>query len=254
VKKHGNAIGDLNTTGFSVKSTTLPRYGTGRGDSLVLHTHIPGMDTWSYTMRRYWTIAGASTPTTAVDVMFPFLQADTTDVDGSVPGYAPLTTYRMYKVNSPIDPNPANHLVGASSTNTGVYSYAATASAINWSLTTVGVTHFADMKMLNLNGGGTGIYTYGSPASVASTNTSNTNVIVYPNPTHDQWFVSVANLTNTDALSFQLYTADGKLAQIQTLQSGKINSIDASALPTGIYYYRITNNNTEISTGSLLKK
>jgi len=254
VQKHGNSIGDLNTSGFSVKSTTIARYGSGRGDTLTFPAgSAHGIDVKNIAMRRFWTIAGATTPTTAVDVLFPFLLADTADVDGSVPGGIALSNYRMYKVNSPIDPNPANNLVGATYSTLSQYTYGSPASTSHWALTTVGTTNFADMKMTNLNGGGTGFYTYG-PAGVATISTSNTDVVVYPNPTHDQWSVSVANLSSNSALSFQLYTADGRLVKAQPLQNGQINTIDASILPTGIYYYRVTNNNIAISTGSLTKK
>jgi hypothetical protein len=254
VQKHGNSIGDLNTSGFSVKSTTIARYGSGRGDTLTFPAgSIHSIDVKNIAMRRFWTIAGATTPTTAVDVLFPFLLADTADVDGSVPGGIALSNYRMYKVNSPIDPNPANNLVGATYSTLSQYTYGSPASTSHWALTTVGTTNFADMKMTNLNGGGTGFYTYG-PAGVATISTNHTDVVVYPNPTHDQWSVSVANLSSNSALSFQLYTADGRLVKAQPLQNGQINTIDASILPTGIYYYRVTNNNIAVSTGSLTKK
>ncbi len=254
VKKHGNIIGDLNTSGFSVKSTTIVRYGSNRGDTLVFpagSTH--GTYIKNIAMRRYWTIAGATNPTTAVDVLFPFLQADTSDVDGSVPGGIAITTYHMYKANSPLDPNPANNLAGATTSTLSLYSYAAAPGASNWALTTVGSTHFADMKMTNINGGGTGFYGYGA-LDVNNINGANTDVVVYPNPTHDQWFISVANNSNLTALSFQLYTTDGKLVNVRSLETNKVNAISAAELPTGIYYYRVTNNNIEISTGSLLKK
>ena len=254
VKKHGNSIGDLNTSGFSVKSTTIARYGSGRGDTLTFPAgSAHGIDVKNIAMRRFWTIAGATTPTTAVDVLFPFLLADTADVDGSVPGGIALSNYRMYKVNSPIDPNPVNNLVGATYSTLSQYINGSPASTSHWALTTVGTTNFADMKMTNLNGGGTAFYSYG-PAGVATISTSNTDVVVYPNPTHDQWSVSVANLAGNSALSFQLYTADGRLVKAQPLQNDQINTIDASILPTRIYYYRVTNNNIAISTGSLIKK
>ncbi len=204
-------------------------------------------------MRRYWNITATATPATAVEVMFPFLQADTSDVDGTVAGPTPMTGYMMYKVKSPVNPDPKiDSFAYTTAANVSIYTYGTTPSTTNWSLSTVGLTNFAHMKMTNLPGGGSGFYTYNSTAGVSNVNTGNTSVYVYPNPTHDKWFVSVTKNSN-EAMTFQLYTADGRLAQSQLLKSGVINTIDATNLSTGVYFYRVTGG-SNVYTGNLVKK
>jgi len=165
IKKNGNTIGDLNTVGFSVSTNTIVRYGTGTGDTLVFPSGMPAsILAQNYGMRRYWLIAPTSTPATAVEVVYPFLSVDTLDVHGSVVGLAPLSSYLMYKANTPpVDPNPYNGFVGSVASNFQLYTYGAAASTSVWSLTTVGTfgqTKLAHMMMTNLKGGGTGFYTY----------------------------------------------------------------------------------------------
>jgi hypothetical protein len=249
--KNGNNIGNLNTTGFSVSASTIANYGTGRSDTVTFPTGTTGVGGPGYTMRRYWKINATSTPTSAVEVIFPFLQADTADVNGSVPGSAPLGSYRMYKVNSPIDPNPANNFPGAVAGNFSIYTYGTTPSTSVWSLTTSGSTYLAHMKMTNLSGGGTGFYNSGTLDEDKNIFSENTAVHIFPNPTNNQWHVSVAANT-TETLTFQLYTVEGKLLQTKILLNGTINTIDAAGIASGIYYYRVIGGE-KVVTGSLQK-
>jgi Metallo-peptidase family M12/Secretion system C-terminal sorting domain len=252
VRTHGNNIGTLDSSGFSVKTTTLVRRGSGKADTATFPGGL-GIHSKNYTMRRYWQIAGATTATTPVDVYFPFILTDTSDVDGSVPGYAPLSGYYMYKVASTIDPNPANNFSGSTVSSFQLFTYATTASTTKWSLTTTGTTYFADMQMTNLNGGGTGFYTYGPyPASVQEINTANTDVVIFPNPTNDSWNVSVSKNVSGN-LSLELYGADGKLIRLQPIQNGATTNIDATQLPAGVYFYHITGGSTPY-VGSVIKK
>ena len=165
IKKGANNIGDLNTAGFSVTANTIVRYGTGTGDTLTFPSGTSAsIMAQNYGMRRYWKITPTSAPATAVEVMFPFLSTDTSDVHGSVlSGPAPLSSYLMYKTNGGIDPNPANGFPGATSGNFAIYTYSTTPTVTNWSLSTVGATQLAHMMMTNLAGGGTGFFTYCTP-------------------------------------------------------------------------------------------
>lgn len=189
-------------------------------------------------------------PTTAVEVIFPFLSTDTADVSGSIPGANPLANYKMYKVNTPIDPNPANNFPSATAANFTIYTYGATASATNWSWSSTGTTQFAHMKMTNLSGGGTGFYSY-SATGVEDINTGRSAVTVYPNPTSNEWYIS-AGPANSETLNFELYTADGRMVHSQILQSGLTNTVSAADLATGVYFYRIIGGNN-VYTGNLLK-
>ena len=165
VKKNGNNIGDLNTVGFSVTANTIVRYGSGTGDTISFPSGTSAsIMAQNYSMRRYWKITPTATPATAVEVMFPFLSTDTTDVHGSVlSGPAPLSSYLIYKTNGGIDPNPANGFPGATAASFSIYTYSTTPTATNWSLSTVGATKLAHMMMTNLAGGGSAFYTYCTP-------------------------------------------------------------------------------------------
>ena len=160
-----NTIGDLNTSGFSVTANTVVRYGIGKGDTLTFPSGTSSsIMAQSYGMRRYWKITPTTAPTTAVEVMFPFLPTDTSDVHGSVAlPSAPITSYLMYKLHSTVDPNPINGFVGATAGNFTIYTYSTTPTATNWSLSTVGTTQLAHMLVTDLSGGGTGFYSYCTP-------------------------------------------------------------------------------------------
>jgi hypothetical protein len=249
ISKNGNSIGTLNDAAFSVRSGTLPGFGTGSGMNFRLPAGEPAVLSGNTAMRRFWNVAATAAPATPVEVMFPFTRTDTADVDGSVPGATPLTRFLMYKVNSPVDPNPANGLAGATASNVTIYTYGASPSTSTWSFSTIGNTYLAHIKTTNLSGGGSGFCTYVATAQEQVHEPA--AISVYPNPASTQWFVSVAD-NNGDAW-FSLYNPDGRLMLSQVLQAGTINPIPAASLPAGIYFYRvICNSNTY--TGSLEKR
>lgn len=251
INKNGNNIGNLDVSGFAVSTSTLAGYGSGTGYTVGFPAGTSGILGHSVAMRRFWTINATTAPASAVEVMFPFSTADTSDVDGSVPGAVPLANYKMYKINSPIDPSPADGFPGAAAANFSMYTYGTTASTTNWSLTTAGTTNLAHMKMTNLSGGGTGFYTYGTSTAVANVSTTGGKVQIYPNPTHDRWMVAVAGVAE-QTLQLQVYTVDGKVALSQELQSDHVNSVDAGQLLVGVYFYRIVGNNN-LFTGNIIK-
>ncbi len=159
VKKNGNNIGTLDVSGFSVSANTIVRYGSGTGDTITsFPTGTPGISGRYYGMRRYWSMNATTAPTTPVEVIFPFLPADTSDVNGSVPGAALMANYIFYKANSPVNPNPIGGFTGATSSSFAAYTYSTTASATHFSITDTTGTHLAHMLMTNLSGGGTGMY------------------------------------------------------------------------------------------------
>jgi hypothetical protein len=253
IKKNGNNIGNLNTSGFAVTACNVANYGSGTADTILFPTGTSGQLAPNYAMRRYWKVTPTTTPTTAVEVIFPFLAVDSADLDGSAPGHPAPSKYKMYKIKSPINPSPAlDSFRYTTAANITIYSYSVTPSTSKWSLSTAGNNYFAHMQMTDLAGGGSGFYT-SLPNDVDNIATVDQDIFIYPNPTNDKWYVSIAHAKNNDLLTFQLYTADGKLAHAQTLQSGTTNVVNSSALPTGVYFYRIINNSNTF-TGTLVKR
>jgi hypothetical protein len=256
VNKKGNNIGSMDITGFAVSTATFTGYGTGTGLTLHFPTGTPGILQNSISMRRYWKINATTQPTSNVEVMFPFLKTDTSDIDGSVPGNPlQMANVSMYKVNSTtVDPSPANGFAGATSSTFSLYTYGSTASASVWSLSIPAgtTTYLAHMLTTNLTGGGAGFSTYNNASSVQNV-TSNTGINVYPNPVHEQWVVSVPDAYNTELITLQLYSADGKLMQTQALFAGTTNFISTVNLPVGFYFYRVIAG-SNLFTGNLVKE
>lgn len=252
LNKNGNNIGNLNTTGFSVTATTDSGYGSSTAPTILFPTGMPGQLAPNYSMRRYWKINATTAPTSAVEVIFPFLGTDTLDVDGSAGAHA-LTSYRMYKINSPVNPDPLIDSFRYTTTgNVSIYNYGSATSTTRWTLTTSGNTLLAHMSMINLSGGGSAFYS-NLPNDAENISNVNSGIYIYPNPTNDQWFISVANNNSNEQPLIQLYGADGKLVHFQILQTGTVNTVNAGSLPTGIYFYRIISNSNAY-TGSLIKK
>jgi hypothetical protein len=159
----------------------------------------------------------------------------------------------MYKVNNPIDPNPANSFTSATATNFSVYTYGSTSSTTNWAFSTTDSTYFASMKMTNLSGGGTGFFPSGLPiTNVQDINNKNTPLYIYPNPTQNEWYISTVELAGNSTLTFRLYTADGREVKNEPLSSGTVTTISTTNLPSGVYYYKINSENNSY-TGSLIK-
>ncbi len=175
IDKGTNNIGNLNTPGFSIKAITTSQWGSNASHLTTFPAGMPSaILAKTYSMNRYWTISGATNPTTPVEIFYPWIPQDTNDVHGSVlPAgtLAPLSGYVMYKVNTPIDPNPWNDFPSSVAANFQVYSFGASSSTTDWSLTTSGLTKYARMKTSVINGGGTGAYTYCVPHPAPTFNT-----------------------------------------------------------------------------------
>jgi hypothetical protein len=253
IKKNGVNIGNMDVTGFSVKTATLPLWATGVGDTATFPVNSPFATTHTITMRRYYNINATTQPSSPVEVIFPFLSADTADVHGSIPpsqlANLDITRFDMYITKNSINPNPSLNFSGANSSDFQAYKYADTASTTTWTVTNVGNTLLAHMKTSTLKGGGTGLVSYW-PLGVKGVSKNN-NVVVYPNPAHNEWYVSTSpNLTD---LTLHLYGADGKIVQVQQLESGKVNTVNLGNLPTGIYFYRIFSS-TDLYTGNIVKQ
>jgi hypothetical protein len=252
VKKHGNNIGNLDSAGFSVITGSGAGFGSGTADTITFPTGTVGAPTAAYAMHRYWKITPTVAPVTPVTVMFPFTNTDTVDIDGSVSGSIVATKMRLYKVNGVVNPNPAMDSVRfAAPTAVNIFTNAATASTTNWALTTLSGTRFASFKTANLSGGGGAFYP-NSFASVADINGNNATVLIFPNPTNDEWNINIDGIAANEILTIRLYAADGRLVLSQQLHAGAANTVSAATLPTGMYFYRIIGGNNAF-TGSLSK-
>lgn len=251
VKKNGNNIGNLNTTGFSVKQTTATGWGGGTGVATTFPAGTIGAAATNTSMNRYWSMVAKGRPTTPVEVVYPFTVKDSADIDGSVTGTVPLTSLKMYRVDSAIAPDPSTGFTGATAANIHAYSYGTAASATQWSLTRSGDTCFAHFLTTNLSGGGTGYYPSGLITAINGVNGA-IGVNIYPNPAYDKWYVSVAGTADQD-INIQLYSADGKVVLTQKIAAAVVNTVSADALPVGMYFYRIVAKEG-IATGNLMKK
>jgi hypothetical protein len=247
IKKGSNNIGNLDQTGFVVKNVTHSSYNSGTATSFALPTGSMGGN--NRAMRQYWAVTPITQPTSAVDVYVPFTNTDIADVDGSVPG-APATidNFVFYNLESAsVNPDPSAGLSGATSSNLKIYWKSNTASTTYWKSSPVGTTQWAQFQTSKLVGG-TGFINYIHPLSI--NNNSAQSIAIYPNPFSDSWNIDVP--AGAD-MSLQVFTADGKLAESQTLHAGGANTVDSKSWAPGFYFYRITGS-AETYTGSIVKE
>ncbi|MEI8278732.1 MAG: zinc-dependent metalloprotease [Bacteroidota bacterium] len=253
LKKNGNDIGNLDSTGFVVMDSTVAGYGSNLGVNTIFPTGIPGLQNYNYSMRHYWGITPITQPTTAVEVMFPYMTTDVNDLDGTFPGTIANSNIYMYKLNSnTVSPCPATGFTGATAGNFSIYSYGTTASASVWSSSNVGNIMLAHMLTTNLNGGGTGFVTTNvQSSSIAGVHDNKNEIYMYPNPAHNEWTIVIPK-ENTENMTLSLYAADGRLVQTQSLYN-IANKVNISTLPTGVYFYRIVSS-SNLYTGNIIKQ
>ncbi len=256
IRKNGNDIGNLNNTAFVVSTTTLTSYGGGTGVNVTFPSGTSGVASAgnNYSMRRYWTLKpiGSTDLTNPIDLGFPLQGADTTDVNGSVPGpTAPWTNMKAYVVRSPKDGNPTASFPTATSSDIVTIPCSTTGLAANkWiKYPTTTSTLMAFMKISRLGSGGM-FYPYGT-SSVNGNIGTESGIEIFPNPTNSEWYVSLKE-SNEETVNFQLYAADGRMVHTQILKTGGVNAIDAGALPTGVYFFRMVSG-SQVFTGSLLR-
>jgi len=77
-----------------------------------------------------------------------------------------------------------------------------------------------------------------------------TDVLVYPNPASNQLFIQTGlNLANS---VFNIYNLSGEMVLQQQINS-KTDVINISCLISGVYIYKIEQNNKIIDTGKFVK-
>lgn len=250
VRAHGNNFGTLNTSGLSISMTTLGAYGSNVGQAVTFPSGMTSLRPNKRAFNRYWKVTGATATTGLLEVMYPFSGTDSSDVDGSIPGITRIRDFRMYKVITTVDPNPATGFASVPVANISIFNYSAGGpSTTQWyQSTTPSGTRFAHMKMKDINGGGTGFYDYTVAAVALSEVNGGTTLTIYPNPTDNEWQVEVGNV---NGLTFRLYAADGRLVISRELTAGA-NAVSAADLAQGIYFYRVVGDDKTF-TGSLMK-
>jgi hypothetical protein len=248
IKKGTNNIGNLDVTGFAVKTVTLAGYGGGTGVSFPLPAGLPAGN--NRAMQRYWSMTPTTQPTSAVEVFVPFYSTDITDVDGSVPGApATINNFAFYNLESAaINADPSAGLTGATSSNMKVLWIGNNSTTTNWKSSPIGTTQYAQYQTTKLVGGA-GFINYIHSLSIENTG-SGQGISIYPNPFSDNWSIDVPQ---GDNMTLQVYATDGKVVQSELLQAGKANTINSSTLPTGVYFYRVTGA-TDTFTGSIVKQ
>lgn len=88
--------------------------------------------------------------------------------------------------------------------------------------------------------------------TLATSETKERNITLYPNPVKDVLFVDF-NQESYSNSSYQLFDAQGKMIK-QGKFTTKKNELDLSALPQSIYIIRIVQESKELKTFKIIKK
>ncbi|RYE22304.1 MAG: T9SS type A sorting domain-containing protein, partial [Sphingobacteriales bacterium] len=251
IKKNGNEIYNLDSSAakFDVRVVTGVKYGSGKADTIKVLSTITGMKMYNVAAARYWKII-AKQPTTNVELMFPFTKTDLKDIDGGVGGKALVdTNLWMYSLNRSIYPAASGGLPGATALDIITLPNGAVVSPTQWSVEVKADTFVAHTLTKFLYGGSM-FYSFTHPVSVANVN-AEANVQFYPNPTATAWTVWVP--ASVGKASMTLYSVDGKEIAKQVLQADELNTVNATSLPAGVYYYRVAAGE-QMFTGTLKKQ
>jgi PKD repeat protein len=79
-----------------------------------------------------------------------------------------------------------------------------------------------------------------------------TNVSLYPNPFSQQATLEVESAANTGAFIFGIYDTRGALVSEQQGVFGQRMTIDGSQLAPGLYFYKVSQENSVLKTGKLV--
>ncbi len=251
LKKNGNEIYNLDSPAakFDVRVVTGVKFGSNKADTIKVLNTVPGLKMYNVASARYWRMT-AKQPTTNVEIMFPFTKTDIKDIDGGVAGNN-LTApdLFMYQVNRNIYPAASGGLPGATALDINYLTNGSIVSPTQWSMD-ITVDTFVAHALTKYLYGGAMFYSFTHPVSVSNVNEIQ-DLKFYPNPTATAWTVWVPAMIGEASMT--LYSVDGKKVANQALQVDELNIVDASGLPSGIYYYRVTSG-TQIFTGSLKKQ
>ena len=80
---------------------------------------------------------------------------------------------------------------------------------------------------------------------------TNNNVIIYPNPFNTFTTITLNDLDKTNNIEIKMYNVLGEIV-LNEMLSKQSNTFETSQLPSGIYVYKIINNNSIIQSGRLI--
>jgi hypothetical protein len=70
---------------------------------------------------------------------------------------------------------------------------------------------------------------------------------------NNEWMIMVPSDYNDQHVTLQLYSIDGKMVELQSLNAGSTNTISVNALAPGMYFYRIQAGKN-LFTGNVVKQ
>jgi len=88
-----------------------------------------------------------------------------------------------------------------------------------------------------------------NPTGINTINGKNETVTIYPNPTTTGWYIK----SNSNGI-LSLYTEDGRLIRTATINKNVPNSIEATSIVPGIYFYVLRTQDGNIQNGKLCKQ
>ena len=153
LKKNGNSIGNIGSTGFAVKNSAT----INAGNNLGVHITSPlvSNSTNYYAMHRFWEVTPTTQPTSAVGVRFYFNTQDYNDVNGSFSNLKSMQDLILYHLLNG-NPDPSTNWAGATLPVISIM-HSTQPTDTTWvlgSITNNG--HFAEFKVNSFSGGGAG--------------------------------------------------------------------------------------------------
>jgi hypothetical protein len=234
MNKKGNDIGLVTDSLFAISAHTTPAYATGGGNIVFFPAGtVFGNDSVT-AFNRYWKASGTKIPSTPVEVIFPYSKRDMQDMESGAPvRYLVSKDLRVYNVKAGVDPAPGL-LPWTNATDIQLYGFNNSVSETSWAYSdrdSLMLAHYLTREL----GGGTAVIATRSARSLEVLK----GIIVYPNPTVNQWSVWVPRGTNV-LLKAALYAIDGRLMWSGSLANGTLNPIDAGGLANGGYLLHIS--------------
>lgn len=89
-------------------------------------------------------------------------------------------------------------------------------------------------------------------SGVAQVSANRNNVMVYPNPSSDDFILTFDNIQN-ERYTFTLCNIMGQIVQLTDIINSDHLNIDGSALVKGIYFYRLSDSKGSVAEGKLVK-
>jgi hypothetical protein len=254
IRKNNNDIGDMDNGLFKVQVITESGLGSGR----ALPIHIPAGAPWrtdaAFAVQRYFTFRPVKQPNSNMEFMVPVHYIDSMDLAGSVQRKFEWDDLAVYTFGSTaLNPSPANGLNGIGLSDLQIFGYGSAPTTETWALSQAPADSVAYLSFSASHVTGGSVYVNKPfPASVANTEQT-ASLQAYPNPAREQWTITLPAALGSDPLMFTLYSADGRVALRHQLPGGGEHTISATALPAGMYFYRI-NGSTKVYTGMLEKQ